>query len=148
MVEAVRIERVNDAQVVSTRGHVGQPVANPEPSFAVLSPLALAGHDRRVLLAHGQNHRLERSWERLARELFQFRLWIERIDVAGATFQKNEDDAFGFGREVGTRATGVGGGIAREKAGQRNRPETGAGLGEHVATGEVDRGHSFYAARS
>ena len=80
-------------EVVGAGGDVRQPVGDPEAALAVLLPLALGLKEGRAALAHGGDDGLEAGGQRLAGELVQERLGVEGIEMAGAAFHEEEDDA-------------------------------------------------------
>ena len=142
MVQAVGPAGADDAQVVRTGRRLRQPVGNPQAPLAVLLPLAGRIHDGAVVLPHRQDHRLESRRHRLAVELLEQRLGIERVEMAGATFHEEEDDGFGSRGNVGS--------FGGQRAGRREdgswqqvrkgqAAKAGTGGEEHLAAGDTRR---------
>ena len=76
---------------------VWQPIGYPRTGLAVLFPRSFARHQWGVVFSHGGDDRSKARGKWFSGEIDQLWLWVEKIDVAGATFHKQEDDALGFG---------------------------------------------------
>ena len=92
MIDAVRPTRPHHRDVVHALGRVRQPITDPQPALAVLSPLPLRRKQRSIHLPHRQNHRLETRRQLLPRQLVELRFWIERVDRTRTTFHKEKYD--------------------------------------------------------
>ena len=95
--------------------------------------------------------------DRLAVQLVQLRLVVERIDLAGTAVHEQEDDALGLRRQrrllrserIAELRHALGGAgllgeevVQREQAGQREAGEAGAGFPEELAAGAAAKGAS------
>src|SRR5690606_24334189 len=84
--------------------------------------------------------------ERLASILFQFRFWIEGVDMAWPAVEEQMDDVLCLGGKVGRlgkhRVLAAGGQnrsarrLARQQARQSQHPQTGSGAGKHLPARE------------
>src|SRR6185503_20007621 len=110
----------------------------------MLFPLAAVGQQRRFRFAHSRDDRTKTFRQPLPGHLPKPGFWVERVEVAWATFHEQKDDAFGLcgemGRFGGKRICVAGSGRSHrfmpEKISERQRAKARARLREKVASGE------------
>ena len=109
-----RPKRTHHREVIRTFADMLKPIADHQPALAVAAIAGLQRHDRLaiavtrigahdVLLDLGRiEHVLvRRVGNRFAGVFVQLRLHVETLDMTQSAAEKNPDDRFGFGREMG-----------------------------------------------
>ena len=101
MIELVRLNGPNEANVVRDFGQMLEHICNLKPRLPMLCKFETGTHhggvrpNESVALSH--NHRL---WQRFSLELSQLGLVVEKIEMAWRSCHEQMDDCFGFTREM------------------------------------------------
>src|SRR5262245_27665377 len=96
---AVGVARADDSQLVGMFADAREEVGDQETAFAARTELAERRREEADLAAARVDELLP-FWQWLAGVLLQFRLVVERINLAGSAIHHQEDDVLRFGREL------------------------------------------------
>ena len=108
MIKLRGVHTLDHAQIVRTRGEVGQEVGKPHASLSVPHEGSFAPHERRaVLFKEGKAHLLkDRRIHFFPVELIQLRLVVEEVQLGGSTCHEKKDAALCPRSEVSEGASG------------------------------------------
>ncbi len=102
MIERVGVHRAHQADLVGDLAQVREVIGNLHAALAARREFAMAGQNGRRRLDEGELQILsQRRGQRLAVPLFELRLRVEQIELAGSALHEHEDDVLGLWREHG-----------------------------------------------
>src|SRR5262249_7902819 len=86
MIQPVPPAGTDHRQIINPFRHVGEPVRNPDTTFAVLLPFAPVGQQRGIHLTHGSDDWAEAFGKLLSCQFSQLRFVIKSVEVAWTAF--------------------------------------------------------------
>jgi hypothetical protein len=149
VIELIGVNGADQADVVGDFGQVREGFGDFHAALAVLGEFELRAHHGGVRADEGEPLTASDGGRQgLAVHPGEFRLGVEKVEVAGGTGHEEVDDGFGFARIVRLpglhwidgSGSGVGEGAFGKEAGEGDLAEADPAIAEEVAAGEIEAG--------